>query len=39
MQHAFVGSFSGRGRGEDREQAFATLADGVVAAVIHGSCP
>jgi AcrR family transcriptional regulator len=39
MHHAFVGSFSDRGRGGDRERAFAALADGVVAAVLYGICP
>jgi len=38
MHHAFS-SFYDRGQGEDRDKAFAALADSVVTAILHGICP
>jgi AcrR family transcriptional regulator len=38
MHYAFS-SFYTRGQGEDRDKAFAALADGVVTAILRGICP
>jgi AcrR family transcriptional regulator len=38
MHHALLGSFTDR-QDAGREQDFAALADGIVAAVLHGICP
>jgi hypothetical protein len=37
--HYALSSFYNRGHGEDRDKAFAALADSVVTAILHGICP
>jgi hypothetical protein len=37
--HYALSSFYDRGHGEDRDKAFAALADSVVTAILHGICP
>jgi AcrR family transcriptional regulator len=39
MHHALLGSFTDPQQDAAPEQAFAALADGIVAAVLHGICP
>jgi AcrR family transcriptional regulator len=38
MHDAYLGSLSDRGPSEDQEAAFAPLAEGIVATVLHGIC-